>query len=49
MVFIIDEGSVFKGPIDKVWKLAASEGQHAHPSLKNVKAEPAGENSMFLS
>jgi hypothetical protein len=49
MVFIVDEGSVFKGPLDKVWKLNASEGQHNHPSLKNSKAEPAGENAMILS
>jgi hypothetical protein len=49
MVFIKDEGSEFKGPIDKIWKLNATEGQHSHPSLKNVTGEPAGENTMILS
>lgn len=49
MVFIKDDGSEFKAPLDKIWKLNASEGQHAHPSLKNQKGEPAGENAIILS
>ena len=43
MVFILDEGSVFNGPLDKVWKLNASEGQHNHPSLRNMSSEMDGE------
>lgn len=42
MVFIIDEGSTFKAPIDKVWKLNMSEGNHSHPSLKNASSEMDG-------
>lgn len=49
MVFIIDDGSKFKAPLDKVWKLAQSEGQHVHPSMKNTRVEPAGENSVFMT
>lgn len=49
MVFVIDEGSKFKAPIEKVWKLASSEGQHSHPSMKNMKYEPSGETSGVLS
>ena len=49
MVFITDEGSVFKAPLEKIWKLNASEGQHNHPSLKNSKVEPVAENTMILS
>jgi hypothetical protein len=43
MVFIFDEGSVFKAPLDKIWKLNQSEGQHIHPSLRNQKAEEQGD------
>jgi hypothetical protein len=44
MVFIIDEGSKFKAPLDKVWKLNQSEGQHSHPSLRNQRGEQQGEH-----
>lgn len=49
MVFIADEGSKFKGPIDKVWKLNNSQHDHPHLSLKNLSGQPAGENAMILS
>jgi len=49
MVFIKDEGSVFKAPLSKVWELNASEGKHNHPSLKDTKVEPVSENTMILS
>jgi len=49
MVFILDEGSTFKAPLEKVGKLNAFEGQHNHASLKNLKAEPAGENTMMVT
>jgi len=44
MVFIVDEGSNFKAPLDKIWKLNQSEGQNSHPSLRNQKGEPQGEH-----
>jgi len=44
MVFIFDEGSSFKAPIDKVWKLNQSQGEHSHPSLRNQSGEQQGEN-----
>ena len=44
MVFIFDEGSRFKAPLDKVWKLNESEGQHSHPSLRNSKGEMQGDH-----
>jgi len=47
MVFILDEGSVFKAPIDKIWKLNQSEGEHPHPSLKNVKASQEGDHPII--
>ncbi len=47
MVFIHDEGSKFKAPLDKVWKLNQSEGQHDHPSLRNQKAEQEGDHMII--
>ena len=44
MVFIVDEGSVFKAPLQKVWQLAQSEGIHNHPSMMNVKRSMQGEH-----
>ena len=37
MVFVVDDGSEFKVPVDKLWKYTQSESEHAHPSMKNVK------------
>jgi len=48
MVFIFDDGSSFKAPLAKVWKLNQSEGEHSHPSLRNQKGEQQGE-SFILS
>ncbi len=44
MVFIFDDGSRFKAPLDKVWKLNQSEGEHSHPSLRNQRGEQQGEH-----
>jgi hypothetical protein len=44
MVFIFDDGSSFKAPLAKVWKLNQSEGEHSHPSLRNQKGEQQGEH-----
>ncbi len=48
MVFIMDEGSTFKASLDKIWKLNLSEGQHNHPSLKNLRSEQS-EGGMILT
>jgi hypothetical protein len=47
MVFILDEGSEFDAPLDKVWKLNMSEGEHSHPSLRNPSSEMEGENPIL--
>ena len=47
MVFIHDEGSEFDAPLDKVWKLNASEGRHNHPSLRNMGSEMEGEHPIL--
>jgi hypothetical protein len=47
MVHLIDEGSVFDAPIEKIWKYLASDN-HKHPSLKNVTREVNG-NAVIIS
>jgi hypothetical protein len=41
MVYLIDEGSVFDAPIEKIWKYLSSD-DHRHPSFKNVTREVNG-------
>jgi hypothetical protein len=47
MVFIVDDGSEFNAPLDKVWKLNMTEGEHSHPSLRNAKSEMEGEHPIL--
>ncbi len=47
MVFILDEGSHYEAPIDRVVKLLQShmtDGAAIHPNLKNFKLERVSEN-----
>ncbi len=41
MVYLLDEGSVFDAPIDKVWKYLQSP-DHQHPSSKLISREISG-------
>ena len=48
MVFIKDEGGVFKAPIDKVWKLVqlhSTELSNIHAGVKNPTTETLSETS----
>jgi hypothetical protein len=47
MVFILDEGSLFDAPVDKIWKYLQSQ-DHKHPSIKTLNREMSG-NSVILS
>lgn len=42
--FIFDDGSTFKAPLEKVWQLNQSEGEHSHPSLRNQSGDQQGEH-----
>jgi hypothetical protein len=47
MVRIVDDGSHFDAPIEKVWKLVEAHGEHfeeIHPDVRNPKMSPAGPN-----
>lgn len=48
MVFVIDEGSEFDAPLDKIWKLNEAHGtdnQKIHPNTRNIKVEPISSSS----
>jgi hypothetical protein len=48
MVYILDEGSEFDAPIEKIWGYLQSEG-HAHPSMKILKREMPSPNIVELT
>ena len=47
MVYILDEGSEFDAPIEKVWQYLQSQ-THSHPSIKSLGREVEG-NSVVLT
>ncbi len=49
MVFIIDQGSVFDAPSEKVWKYLneASSEQHQHTMMTNVEFSMDGEHPVL--
>jgi hypothetical protein len=47
MVYILDEGSEFDAPIEKVWQYLQSQS-HSHPSIKTLGREVEG-NSVTLT
>jgi hypothetical protein len=48
MVFIIDEGSYFDAPLDKVWQYLPSD-QHRHSAAKLVSREVNGNVVVLIS
>ena len=48
MVYILDEGSVFDAPFDKVWKYLPSD-EHRHNSLKLISREMANSNTVIIT
>jgi hypothetical protein len=49
MVFVIDQGSVFDAPVDKVWKYVneANTDQHSHTAMRNVQFSMDGEHPVL--
>jgi hypothetical protein len=48
MVYILDEGSVFEAPIDKVWKYLPSD-EHRHNSMKLISREMTSSNTVIIT
>jgi hypothetical protein len=49
MVFILDQGSVFDAPLEKIWRLMFSHSEHKHESMRNFKVERTADSSTFLA
>ncbi len=49
MVFIVDEGSVFDAPTEKIWRYlqTAEDDEHIHRSMMNVQMEMEGEQPVL--
>jgi hypothetical protein len=49
MVFIIDQGSVFDAPLEKIWRYmtTADEQQHQHNSIRNVQYTQEGDHGLM--
>lgn len=47
MVFVADEGSIFKAPLEKVLALGQSEGKHNHPSQINTQMSMEGDTPVL--
>jgi len=48
MVYLLDEGSVFNAPIERVWEYLRSE-QHNHPSMSSVTREVTGNTATITA
>jgi hypothetical protein len=48
MVYILDEGSVFDAPLDKIWKYLQSQ-EHHHDSIKSLSREVVGNSVVLVS
>ncbi|HYB67420.1 MAG TPA: hypothetical protein VEC43_03760 [Candidatus Acidoferrales bacterium] len=48
MVYILDEGSVFDAPIDKIWKYLRSD-EHRHNSMKLISREMVNGNAVIIT
>ncbi|MDG6988640.1 MAG: hypothetical protein JRN21_04865 [Nitrososphaerota archaeon] len=45
--FVLDEGGVFKAPMEKIWRLHSSP-EHVHPSDPDAVFERAGEGVTYI-
>lgn len=43
MVRVVDEGSVFEAPLERVWTLMRSQEYHHHPSMLGFRASPTSD------
>jgi hypothetical protein len=48
MVYILDEGSVFDAPIDRLWKYLPSD-EHRHNSSKLISREMVNSNTVAIT
>jgi hypothetical protein len=44
MVFILDEGSEFDAPLNRIWEYVQSDTEHNHTAIKTISMEMQGDN-----
>jgi hypothetical protein len=49
MVYILDEGSEFDAPLDRIWKYLQSDEEHEHRKIKTLNVEMAGDNAVIIT
>lgn len=49
MVHILDEGSEFDAPLDRIWVYLRSEGEHQHKAVRPFSREMQGNNVVILT
>ncbi len=49
MVYILDEGSEFDAPLDRIWKYVQSEEEHDHKAIKTLGMEMQGDNVVIIT
>ena len=49
MVYLLDEGSEFDAPLDRIWKYLQSNEEHDHKAIKTISAEMPSENVLVIT
>jgi hypothetical protein len=49
MVYVLDEGSEFDAPLERIWKYLQAEGEHDHKAIKTLGFEQQGENVVVIT
>ncbi|MDH2901917.1 MAG: hypothetical protein PXY39_13190 [archaeon] len=48
MVYVLDEGSEFDAPLERIWKYLQAEDEHEHRAIKRISVEMQGENTVVV-
>ena len=49
MVYVLDEGSEFDAPLDRIWKYLMSDEEHDHKAIKTISREMQGDNVVVIT
>jgi hypothetical protein len=49
MVYVLDEGSEFDAPLDRIWKYLQSDEEHDHRAIKVISREMQGDNVVLIT
>jgi hypothetical protein len=49
MVYILDEGSEFDAPLDRIWTYVRSQDEHQHRAIKAISREMVADNAVMIT